>query len=161
MKNGKTIDSSVVKNVDIDKFIGKWYEIARFPHSFEKDLVGVTATYKLLDNGRIEVLNQGYDKTLDGKLKIAKGKAKIPDPEEPGKLKVSFFLFFYADYYILELDSSDYQYALVGSSSENYLWILSRTPEMNQETYLRLVGNAKDKGYDVKKLILVLQKETE
>ncbi|MBN2611953.1 MAG: lipocalin family protein [Bacteroidales bacterium] len=161
MKNSNTIDNSVVKNVYINKYMGRWYEIARFPHSFEKDLVGVTATYKLLDNNRIEVLNQGYDKTLEGKLKIAKGKAKIPNPEEPGKLKVSFFLFFYADYFILELDSTDYQYALVGSSSENYLWILSRTPQMNPETYNMLVGRAKARGYDVNKLGLVLQKVTE
>ncbi|MFO7656710.1 MAG: lipocalin family protein, partial [Bacteroidales bacterium] len=122
------------------------------------DLVGVTATYKLLDNGRIEVLNQGYDKTLDGKLKTAKGKAKIPNPEEPGKLKVSFFLFFYADYFIMELDEENYQYALIGSSSDKYLWILSRTPVMETETYTMLVEKAKARGYDIDKLIPVLQK---
>lgn len=81
----------------------------------------VTATYTLLDNGRIEVLNAGYK---DGKYKEIKGKAKQPDAADPGKLKVSFFLWFYADYYVLDIDP-DYRYVLVGSSSDKYLWIMS------------------------------------
>jgi lipocalin len=151
------IDITTVKNVDINRYMGKWYEIARFPHSFEKDLVGVTATYTLREDGKIDVLNQGYLKTLDGKLKKARGKAKIPNADDSGKLKVSFFLFFYADYYILELDEANYQYALVGSSSAKYLWILCRKPEMPGVTYNMLVSEAQARGYDTDKLTVVEQ----
>jgi apolipoprotein D and lipocalin family protein len=151
------IDTTTVKHVDINRYLGKWYEIARFPHSFEKNLVGVTATYALRGDGKISVLNQGFKKTLKGPLKQARGKAKIPDPDEPGRLKVSFFLFFYADYYILELDEDNYQYALVGSSSDKYLWILGRTPVMTEETYEMLIAKAGDRGYDTSKLITVEQ----
>ncbi|MBN2213851.1 MAG: lipocalin family protein [Bacteroidales bacterium] len=152
------IDTTTVKHVDINRYVGKWYEIARFPNSFEKDLVGVTANYTLRKNGKIDVLNQGYVGALDGKSKQARGKAKIPDPEEAGKLKVSFFLFFYADYYILELDEADYQYALVGSSSDKYLWILSRNPELPDHIYDMLVEKAARRGYQTENLIPVLQK---
>lgn len=150
-------NTTTVKNVDINRYLGKWYEIARFPHSFEKDLVGVTATYTLRKDGKIDVLNQGFRNTLDGPLSQARGKAKIPDPDTPGRLKVSFFLFFYADYFILELDEENYQYVLVGSSSDKYLWILSRTPVMPPEIYQMLVSKAGDRGYDTGKLITVKQ----
>jgi lipocalin len=151
------IDTATVKNVDINRYAGKWYEIARFPHSFEKDLVGVTATYTLREDGKIDVLNQGDIKTLDGRLKKARGKAKIPNPDETGKLKVSFFLFFYADYFILELDEVNYQYALVGSSSDKYLWILCRKPEIPAGIYNMLVSKAQARGYDTDKLTIVEQ----
>ncbi|MFW5757035.1 MAG: lipocalin family protein, partial [Tangfeifania sp.] len=119
------MDFSTVQELDLKRYMGKWYEIARFDHRFERNLVGVTATYSLRDDGKIKVVNAGYKNNLDGKYKETVGKAKQPNPEEPGKLKVSFFLFFYADYYILELDA-EYQWALIGSSSDKYLWILSR-----------------------------------
>jgi apolipoprotein D and lipocalin family protein len=151
------IDNSVVSELDIVRYMGTWYEIARFPHSFEKDLVGVTATYELLENGKINVINKGYKSTLDGKLKTAKGRAKIPDIQNPGKLKVSFFLFFYADYYIMELDKENYQWALIGSSSDKYLWILSRTPAMEPDIYNMLITNADRRGYDISKLMVVPQ----
>jgi apolipoprotein D and lipocalin family protein len=153
------ISMEVVKNVDVNKYAGVWYEIARLPNSFEKDLVGVTATYTLRDDGKIDVLNQGYVKTLDGRLKKTKAIAKIPDPGEPGKLKVYFFLFFGSDYFIMELDQDNYKYALVGSSSINFLWILSRTPQMDPEIYTMLVAKARQRGYPVDKLIKVPQKE--
>ncbi|MBN2892317.1 MAG: lipocalin family protein [Bacteroidales bacterium] len=151
------IDVKTVEKVELEKYLGTWYEIARFDHSFERDLVGVTATYSLRDDGKITVLNQGYKNTLDGKHSTAKGKAKIPNPKETAKLKVSFFLFFYGDYFILEL-GENYEYALIGSSSPKYLWILSRTPQMDEETYQMLVDNAQNRGYDVSKLIKVEQK---
>ncbi len=151
------IDTTTVKQVDINRYVGRWYEIARFPHSFEKDLVGVTATYTLRKDGKIDVLNQGYVGTLDGRLKQAMGKAKIPNSEETGRLKVSFFLFFYADYFILELDEADYQYAMIGSSSDKYLWILCRQPEMPAKTYQMLVSKAQSRGYNTDKLIVVKQ----
>lgn len=148
----------VVKNVDINRYAGTWYEIARFPHSFEKKLAGVTATYTLRDDGRISVLNQGYKNTLDGKLKKARAVAKIPDKTQPGRIKVYFFPFFGAEYNILELDQEHYRYALVGSSSPDYLWILGRDPVMQDETYQMLVEKAAERGYDVGKLTKVLQK---
>lgn len=153
------INNSTVKQLDLNRYLGTWYEIARFPHSFEKDLVGVTATYSLKPNGKIKVVNQGYLKTLDGKLKVAEGKAKIPDESEPGKFKVSFFLFFYADYYVMELDHINYNWVMIGSSSPRYLWIQSRTPRMKPETYRMLLSKARNRGYDLGKLIEVKQKE--
>lgn len=147
-----------VKNLELERYMGQWYEIARFQHSFEKDLVGVTATYQLRKDGKIDVLNAGYKNTLAGKYKSAKGIAKIPNPDEPGKLKVSFFLFFYAEYNILVLDNN-YQYALIGSSTPDYLWILSRTPKMDESTYKQLVQEAAKRGYDTSKLFRVPQRE--
>jgi apolipoprotein D and lipocalin family protein len=157
-KEREGVTMEIVKNVDINRYAGTWYEIARLPNSFEKDLVGVTATYTVREDGKIDVLNQGYVKTLDGKLKQTKGVAKVPNPEEPGKLKVYFFLFFGADYFILELDQDNYQYALVGSSTSNFLWILSRTPQMDPEIYAMLENKARRLGYPVEKLIKVPQK---
>lgn len=152
------IDKTTVPELDLNKYAGTWYEIARFQHSFEKDLVGVTATYKLRDDGKIDVINAGYKNSLDGKCKEAKGVAKRPDPSEPGKLKVAFFLSFYAEYNVLDLDTANYQYALIGSSTSKYLWILSRTPQMDESRYNMLVQEAKDRGYDTSKLFKVPQK---
>ena len=149
---------NIAKNVDLSRYAGKWYEIARFPHSFEKDLVGVTATYTLRTDGKINVLNEGYKNSLDGKYKKAKATARVPDPAYPGWLKVVFFWPFAADYLILELDDKNYQYALVGSSSDNFLWILCRTPQMDEATYSLLVGKANERGYDITRLEKVPQK---
>jgi apolipoprotein D and lipocalin family protein len=154
----ETTKRPIVKTVDLQRYAGTWYEIARFPHRFEKDLVGVTATYNLKDNNRIEVINQGYLFTLDGVLKRAVGKAKVPDPAVPGHLRVSFFWIFYADYFILELDQANYQYALIGSSSDKYLWILSRTPSLDDMVYNNLVQKARQLGYDVSLLEKVPQR---
>lgn len=154
---GKKVKLPTVPKVDIERYMGVWYEIARFPHRFERDLVGVTATYKFKENGRISVLNQGYKYTLDGKHKTAKGRARIPDPDIPGRLQVAFFLCFWADYLILELDEN-YQYALIGSSTPDYLWILCRNPQMDDITYQMLVNKAQSLGYDVSKLEKVQQK---
>ena len=151
------IDKSTVENFKLNKYLGTWYEIARLPNRFEKDLVGVTATYKMRNDGKVAVINQGYKNNLDGKLKKATGKARIPDPAK-AKLEVSFFWIFYSDYYIMELDTVDYQYALVGSSSDNYLWILSRTPQMEEEIYTRLMANAQKRGYDTNDVFKVPQK---
>lgn len=150
------IDKNTVQELDIQRFLGTWYEIGRYPHAFEKELVGVTATYTLKENGKIGVLNQGYYKTLDGKLKVANGKAKRTS--EPGKLKVSFFLFFYADYNVLELDREGYQWALIGSATPNYLWILARTPAISDELYQEILMKAGKRGYDLQKIYKVPQK---
>ncbi len=147
------IDKTVVKQIDVNRFLGTWYEISRFDHRFERGLVGVTADYSLRDDGKIKVVNSGYKGSLDGKFSQAVGKAKIPNPEsEPAKWKVSFFWFFYGDYYVLDLDQ-DYQWALIGSSSDQYLWILSRTPQIEEALYQKLLDKLSKRGYDVSKLI--------
>lgn len=153
----KISEMQLAENVNLDKYLGTWYEIARFPHRFEKDLVGVTATYTLKDNGMIEVVNQGYKYSLDGELSRAVGKAKVAKSGNPAHLRVSFFWIFYADYLILELDT-DYQYALVGSTSDKYLWILAREPQLDEATYTMLVSKARERGYDVSKLERVPQR---
>lgn len=153
------IDQTTVKKLDLSRYLGTWYEIARFPHSFEKNLVGVTATYTLKDDGRIEVLNQGYKNALNGEQSKAVGKAKVPNKLEPGKLKVSFFWIFYADYFVLELDEQNYQYAMIGSSSDKYFWILSRTPQMDPSVYDMLLDKARKRGYNLSNLYRVPQVE--
>jgi lipocalin len=154
--NSQMLDKTTVKELDLNRYLGKWYEIARFPHSFEKNLVGVTATYSLRDDGKIKVLNQGYKNTLDGELSVAEGKAKIPNKLEPAKLKVSFFWIFYGDYNVLELDEN-YQYVMIGSSTDKYFWILSRTPQMAPEVYEMLLEKARKRGYNLDKLEKVQQ----
>jgi apolipoprotein D and lipocalin family protein len=154
-----TVDNSVVKKLDIQKYLGTWYEIARYDHFFERGLMGVTANYSLREDGFIKVINSGYKNSLDGKFSQAIGKAYVPNPEnEPAKLKVSFFLFFYADYYVMELDK-DYQWAVIGSNTDKYLWILSRTPQIKDELFNELLEKLKKRGYDVSTLIKVLQKQ--
>lgn len=148
---------STVSYLDLNRYLGLWYEIARFDHFFERGMEGVTAEYSIFPGAKIRVLNSGHKGSLDGKLKQAEGKAKQPDPSDPGKLKVSFFLFFYGDYYILELDQ-DYRWALIGSSSKNYLWILSRTPQLASDELEMILKLAQDRGYDTGKLIFVKQK---
>ncbi len=152
------IDKTVVKDLKIERYLGKWYEISRYDHRFERGLVGVTATYSLRADGKIKVVNSGYKDSLNGKFSQAVGKAKIPNPDsEPAKLKVSFFWFFYGDYYVMELDEN-YQWAVIGSSSDNYLWILSRSPQMNESLYGEILKRLVNRGYDVSKLIKVKQK---
>jgi len=150
------IDKTVVKELDVDRYLGKWYEIARFDHSFERGLVGVSATYSYREDGKIKVVNAGFKETLQGERSEATGKAKIPDQNVPAKLKVSFFWFFYGDYFVLDLDN-DYQWAVVGSSTDKYLWILSRTPQMDDDLYAELLDGLTARGYDVSKLIKVEQ----
>ena len=158
----KMIDNKAVQNLEIDKFLGSWYEIARFDHRFERDLVGVKANYSIMENGKIKVVNSGYKGGFDGEFKNIEGKAKIPDPvNKPGNLKVSFFWIFYSDYLVIEIDEINYEWAVIGSSSPNYLWILSRTPEMNPKIYKSLLEKIAKRSYDVKKLKLVPQKSNQ
>jgi apolipoprotein D and lipocalin family protein len=140
-----------VNRVDVARYMGTWFEIAKFPQRFEKGLVGVTANYALLPNGKVRVLNRGYKGDLNGKLQTAKGKARIVDPLTNAKLKVSFFWPFAGDYWIIEL-GKDYEYAVVGDESRKYLWILSRTPQMDEAVYNELIRRVQDKGFDVSKL---------
>lgn len=153
-------DTTPVTGFEPDRYLGTWYEIARLPNSFEKDLVGVTATYSIKDNGMFKVVNAGYKNTLDGKYKTANGKAKFAGDKSTGHLKVSFFLFFYGDYIILDLDKENYQWALVGGSTSNYLWILSREPRLDEGIYKELLAEAGSRGYDLSLLEKVPQKNT-
>ena len=146
-----TVDNSVVTNFDLNRFLGSWYEIARFDHRFERGMQQTKANYVIRKDGKVDVLNTGIK---DGKPSEAKGVAKLTDT--PGLLRVSFWGPFYSDYRIMFLDN-DYQYALVGSGSDNYLWILSRTPQINEETKDKIIAEAKKRGYDTNKLIWVKQ----
>lgn len=152
------IVTTTVTQLDLEKYVGQWYEIARFDHRFERGLVGCMANYSINDDGTIKVLNTGYEDSLDGKYKESEGKARRPDDSKPGQLEVSFFLWFYSEYNVMEL-ADDYRYALVGSKTDNYLWILSRTPQLDPADKAYLLNQAKARGYDTDKLIWVLQKE--
>jgi apolipoprotein D and lipocalin family protein len=145
-----------VKGFALEKYLGTWFEIARMPVSFEKDLVKVTATYELLKNGKVSVLNQGTKKAT-GKKQSARGKAKFAGSPDVGHLKVSFFGPFYADYIVVALDTASYQYAMVASKGFKYLWILSRTPKLDKGIIDNLIARARELGFDDKKLIWVEQ----
>ena len=147
-------DNSPISNFDLSKYLGTWYEIARFDHSFERGMDNVTAEYILRDDGKVDVLNSGWK---NGRFKTAEGKAKQPDPvTNPAHLMVSFFLFFYSDYNVMMLDKN-YQVALVGSESPDYLWILSRKPVQPDAVLDHIVEEAESRGYDTSKLIWVDQ----
>jgi len=149
-----------VKPVDhfsLERYLGKWYEIARLDHSFERGLTRVTADYRLRDDGGVRVLNRGYSAQED-KWKEAEGKAYFVNRPDQGYLKVSFFGPFYASYIVFELDHENYRYALVCGPDKSYLWILSRTPEMDQEVKDKLVARAAAAGFDTNKLIFVDQR---
>ena len=147
-------DNSTISRFDLSRYLGTWYELARFDHSFERGMDNVTAEYYLRDDGKVDVINSGWK---EGRFKVADGKAKQPDPlADPAHLKVSFFMFFYNDYNIMMLDDN-YQVALVGSKSPDYLWILSRKPMQPDAVLSILVEEAESRGYDTSKLIWVDQ----
>jgi len=146
----------VVPSVDLQRYLGIWYEIATIPHSFQKDCVGVTASYALRPDGDIEVVNTCRKKTLDGQLKTAKGKAWVVDKTTGAKLKVRFFWPFSGDYWIIELDA-DYQWAVVGAPDRDYLWILCRSPRMGEALYQELLRRSAAKGFDTSRLKRTLQ----
>ena len=143
---------NVVGEVDLDRYAGKWYEIARYPNWFERDCTGATAEYELLANGRIRVTNRCYGDETPGAEDTIVGTARIPDAAAPAKLKVSFFGPFEADYWIIELDE-DYQWAVVGEPSRGFLWILSRAPELDADTLDDLLARISLAGYDPDQLI--------
>lgn len=149
----------VVEHVDLARYEGLWYEIARLPNRFEKKCVSdVTAEYTLTKPGRLKVVNSCRKK--NGKMTKAEGVAKLADKDGPNsRLKVrfapsflSFLPFVWGDYQIMEL-APDYSYALVGDPKRKYLWILSRTPQMDEETYGTLTKSASSQGFDVSELI--------
>lgn len=154
-KRDQLHDNSTIDSLNIERYMGRWYEIARFDHPFERNMSNVTATYSLNKNGTINVLNQGYD-TRKNRHKSAHGRARAMKDGTAGQLEVAFFANFWSPYYILEL-APDYRYALVGSRSDKYLWILSRTPELSRQDTRYLLRRAAERGYDISKLIVVKQ----
>jgi apolipoprotein D and lipocalin family protein len=133
--------------------------LVRFQHSFEKNIVGATAEYSLRKDGKIQVLNSGFKKDLAGAYTKVEAVARVPDSSRPGALRVKFFGLFDADYLIFGLDAEHYSWALVGNNSRDFLWLLARTPEIDQALYDEMVGIARQQGYAVERLFKVPQKQ--
>lgn len=153
----KTMDRNIMKPletvdfVDINRYIGEWYEIARYEHRFQKGCVGSKATYTMRDDGKISVVNECFDNSSSGKLRSAKGKAWVVDKQSNAKLKVSFFWPFAGDYWVIDL-GENYEYAVVGHPDRKYLWVLSRTPEMDENVYQSILDRLQKQEYDTSKL---------
>lgn len=143
-----------VENFKLESYLGKWYEIARLDHSFERGLSRVTAEYSLRDDGGLKVINRGYS-VKENKWKEAEGKAYFVRGSDQGHLKVSFFGPFYGSYIVFELDHENYQYSLVSGPDKSYFWILARTPQINEKIKNVLIEKAAALGFDTSKLIQI------
>ena len=151
---GKPDNVKPVDKFDSARYLGKWYEIARMDHSFERGLTNVTAEYSMRDDGGIKVVNRGYNPAKK-EGKDAEGKAKFVGAPTVGYLKVSFFGPFYGSYVVFDLDRENYSYSLVSGPDKDYMWLLSRTPTMDAATKKRLLDKAQALGFDTSKLIHV------
>jgi len=146
---------TTVPHVDLKRYAGTWYEIARYPNRFQKKCAGdTTATYSLRDDGKVGVVNRC--RKANGEITTATGNAKVVDASTNAKLKVTFFWPFSGDYWILDL-ASDYEYAVVGEPSRKYVWILSRTPKMDDAVYQRALTSVRRAGYDPARLLVTPQ----
>ncbi len=145
-----------VSNFELDRYLGKWYEIARLDHSFERGLEQVTAEYSLKKNGDVKVLNKGYS-PQNNEWKEAEGKAYLVNAANEGYLKVSFFGPFYGSYVVFELEQDNYEYAFVAGPNTNYLWLLSRRPTVPLEILNKFKKISKELGFNTENLILVKQ----
>jgi apolipoprotein D and lipocalin family protein len=145
-----------VEGFELERYLGRWYEIARLDHSFERGLTSVTATYSLRDDGGVRVVNRGYD-AGENEWQEAVGKAYFVDEPNVGRLKVSFFGPFYGGYNIIALDREHYKYSLVAGPNRSYLWILARSPELSPEIVDELVEKAEGLDFPVDELIFVEQ----
>jgi apolipoprotein D and lipocalin family protein len=143
-----------VDEFQVEKYLGKWYEIARLDHSFERGLTNVTAEYDVREDGGLRVVNRGYS-AQGSKWKEAVGKAYFVNDPHQGFLKVSFFGPFYGSYIVLDLDHEGYQYSLVCGPNTSYLWILSRSPKLDDALINTLVAKAASLGFDTSKLIYI------
>jgi apolipoprotein D and lipocalin family protein len=142
-----------VDNFELNRYLGKWYEIARLDHSFERGLEAVSAEYSLRDDGGIRVINSGYNTDTQANQE-AEGRAYFVDQPNLGYLKVSFFGPFFGSYVIFELDEN-YQYAFIAGNTTNYLWLLARTPEVSQELVNQFISRATQLGFDTSQLVFV------
>lgn len=145
-----------VSGFKLDNYLGKWYEIARLDHSFERGLTAVTADYSLRDDGHVKVINRGYNQE-ENQWEEAEGKAKFVKDTDIAQLKVSFFGPFYGSYIVFGLDKRDYQYAFVAGPNHSYLWLLARTPQVDDEIVDRFINAASQRGFNTDKLIFVEQ----
>jgi apolipoprotein D and lipocalin family protein len=144
-----------VAHVDLARYSGTWYEIARYPNWFEKDCASdVTAQYAMRSDGKVSVRNAC--RKANGKTKVSTGTAKIIDTTSNAKLKVSFFWPFYGDFWIIDL-APGYEYAVVGEPSRKYLWILSRSPQLTPAIYDQISARLRELGYDPAKLVKTRQ----
>lgn len=143
-----------VENFELNRYLGKWYEIARLDHSFERGLERITAEYSMRDDGGVSVVNRGYS-IEDDEWKVAEGKAYFVNDENKGYLKVSFFGPFYGSYVVFEIDQEGYEYAFVSGPDTSYLWLLSRSPKLQPEIVENFKRISRDRGFDTSKLILV------
>jgi len=148
-----------VDNFVLEKYLGKWYEIARLDHSFERGLTRVTAEYNLRPDGSVRVLNRGYAQK-EGQWKEAQGKAYFAGSSDQGFLKVSFFGPFYGSYIIFDLDPKNYSYALVCGPERSYFWLLARSPLIDEKIKKRLISKASELGFATEKLIYVRHDES-
>ena len=157
-KRGETKGTGmkVVPFVELSQYLGTWYEIARYPHSFEENCYASQANYSLRDDGDIRVINRCWVGGFDGKLNEAEGRAWIVDKTTNAKLKVQFFWPFSGHYWVIALDT-EYQYAVVGHPSLKYLWVLSRSQNMEPQLYEKLLHIIEQQGYDTTKIILTPQ----
>ncbi|MFD1216809.1 MULTISPECIES: lipocalin family protein [Microbulbifer] len=145
-----------VEDFQLNRYLGKWYEIARLDHSFERGLSHVTAEYSLREDGRVRVINRGYSAET-GEWDEAEGKALFVGDQNVGHLKVSFFGPFYGSYVIFELDD-DYQYAMVAGPDRSYLWLLARSPQVDSKLRQWFLARADELGFDTGKILFVEQK---
>ncbi|ODN68295.1 lipocalin family protein [Methylophaga muralis] len=143
-----------VTGFELERYLGKWYEIARLDHSFERGLTAVTADYSLRDDGNVKVINRGYDQDKT-EWKEAEGKAKFVNDTDIAQLKVSFFGPFYGSYIVFGLDKQDYQYAFVAGPNHGYLWLLARTPQVDEAIIERFINEASQRGFNTDDLIFV------
>ena len=150
---------AVVGELDLERYLGRWYEIASFPQRFQAGCVATTANYTRLEDGRVRVENECRDGSFDGKLRRAEGVAWVPDPtDSPAKLKVQFFWPFRGDYWVIELDP-EYRYSVVGHPSRDYLWILSRRRSIDADVYARILARVESLGFDLDRLVPTRQPE--
>lgn len=151
MRRGRVGNRSVpepAKAVDLNRYVGLWYEIGRYENAFERGCEAVTAEYRARDNGTVQVINTCRTGSPNGPTKIAEGRAKVAAGSSNAKLKVSFFgPFFFGDYWVLDHDS-DYAWSIVGEPSGRYLWLLSRTAEPSAATREVIETRVRELGYD-------------
>lgn len=153
LRQTQSKEAHVVDDFNLNRYLGEWYELARFDFRFEKNLKNTRANYTLNDDGTVSVTNSGYD-YVKKKHKVAHGKAKLVGKPHEGKLKVSFFGPFYSPYNVAAI-KGDYEYALVMGKNTDYIWILSRTTTLPEEVKQAFLDTARQAGYDLSRLVWV------